>query len=73
MALRQYDIAVGQDKIGVTETGTVTAISGGASSLGGTTGIRLIVDDAVTVTKMEALRMVEVLEIRLTEENWPPE
>lgn len=72
MALRQYDIAVGQDKIGVSETGTVTAISGGASTLGGTTGIRLIVDDAVTLTKQEALRMIEILEIRLTEENWPP-
>jgi hypothetical protein len=72
MALRQYDIAVGQDKVGVTETGTVTAISGGAGSLGGTTGIRLIVDDAVTVTKQEALRMVEILEIRLTEDTWPP-
>jgi hypothetical protein len=72
MALRQYDIAVGQDKIGVSETGTVTAISGGASTLGGTTGIRMIVDDAVTLTKHEALRMIEILEIRVTEENWPP-
>lgn len=72
MPLRQYDIAVGQDKIGVSETGTVTAISGGASTLGGTTGIRLIVDDAVVLSKQEAMRMIEVLEIRLTEETWPP-
>ena len=72
MALRQYDIAVGQDKVGVTGTGTVTAVTGGASSLGGTTGIRLLVDDAVTVTKQEALRMWEVLGIRLVEDTWPP-
>ncbi|MCA3440548.1 MAG: hypothetical protein INF50_09500 [Rhodobacter sp.] len=54
------------------ETGTVSALAGGAATLGGGAGIRLIVDDAVATTKMEALRMITVLRQRLTEENWPP-
>jgi len=72
MALRQYDIALGQNKLQVAETGTVTAVSGGATDLGGTTGIRLILDDAVVLTRHEALRMLEVMEQRLTESVWPP-
>lgn len=72
MPLRQYDIAVGQDIVGVSETGTVTAVTGGAANLGGTTGIRLIVDDAVVTSKQEAYRMLEVLAKRLFGETWPP-
>lgn len=72
MALRQYDINPGQDKVGVAETGTVTAVTGGASSLGGTIQMRLIIDDAVAPSRQEVLRAMLVLEQRIIEDTYPP-
>jgi len=72
MALNQFDLAVGTDKVGVTFTQTVTAVSGGATSLGGTVAMRLLIDDAVTPSKLEAIRLIEILEYYVTEDTWPP-
>jgi hypothetical protein len=72
MALSQYDLPLGGDKVAVTFTQTVTAVSGGATSLGGTSGVRLLIDDAVVLSRVDALKLLEVLEYYVTEHTWPP-
>ena len=73
MALNEYNINVGvNDPTGVAWTQTVTAVSGGATSLGGTTAIRLLIDDAVTISKVEAIRLLEVLENYIVTHTWTP-
>ncbi|CAB4121102.1 hypothetical protein UFOVP6_19 [uncultured Caudovirales phage] len=72
MALNQYDLPLGGDKLAVTFTQTVTAVTGGATSLGGTSAIRLLIDDAVTISKTDALKLIEILEYFVVERTWPP-
>lgn len=74
MALRQYTFRPGQQKedVRATSTGTVTAISGGAASLGGTVGLVVIFDDAVITTKSDANLGLELVEQLLPEISWPP-
>ena len=72
MALREYNINPGEDKVAVVETGTVTAVTGGATSLGGTIELRLLVDDAIAPSKQEVLRALEMIEQRIVEDTWPP-
>lgn len=73
MPLREWNINVGQDKVAVTKNTSGTAVSGGATNLGGTIGMRLLIDDAVTgMSKQEALRQLEVLSQRVIEDTWPP-
>ncbi len=72
MALNQYDLPLGGDKIAVTFTQTVTAVSGGATSLGGTSAIRLLVDDAVAISKVDILKLIEILEYYVVEHTFPP-
>ena len=71
MALREYNINPGQDKIAVTKNATATAVTGGATTLGGTIEIRLLIDDTVAPSKLEVLRAIEVLTYRVTEDTWP--
>jgi hypothetical protein len=47
-------------------------VTGGASSLGGTIQMRLIIDDAVTTSRQEALRAMIAFEQRIIEDTWPP-
>lgn len=74
MALRQYTFRPGQQKedVRATSTGTVTAISGGATSLGGTVGMVVIIDDAVITSKSDASLGLELIEQMLPEITWPP-
>lgn len=71
MALREFNINPGQDKVAVVKNSSATAVTGGATSLGGTIGIRLMIDDAVVTSKLEVLRAIEVLEGRIVEDTWP--
>jgi hypothetical protein len=74
MALRQYTFRPGQQKedVRATSTGTVTAISGGAGSLGGTVGVVVIFDVAVITNKADANIALELFENLLSEISWPP-
>lgn len=73
MALNEYNLNVGvNDPTGVAWTQTVTAVSGGATSLGGTTAIRLLVDDAVTPSKTETVRLLYSLINYITQDTWTP-
>lgn len=72
MALNEYNLTVGTDKVGVTFSQTVTAVAGGATSLGGTTAVRVLIDDAIVPSKLEAVRLQEIMEYFLTEKPWPP-
>jgi hypothetical protein len=74
MPLRQYTFRPGQQKedVRATSTGTVTAIAGGAASLGGTVGMVVIIDDAVITSKTDANLGLELIEQMLPEITWPP-
>lgn len=74
MPLRQYTFRPGQQKedVRATSTGTVTAISGGAASLGGTVGLVVIFDDAILTEKAQANLGLELVEQLLAEITWPP-
>lgn len=73
MALNEYNVNLGAtDPTAVTWTQTVTAVSGGATSLGGTTAVRLLVDDAVAISKTDILKLLEVLEYFVTTDTFPP-
>jgi hypothetical protein len=73
MSLRQYTFTPDQQKedVRATSTGTVTAIAGGATSLGGTIGVVVIFDDAVVTDKSQANLALELVEQMLAEINWP--
>lgn len=43
----------------------------GAASLGGTIGVRVIVDDAVMTSKAEVLRHIDTVVQVITEQTWP--
>ena len=72
MAVREYNYTPGQDKISITDTATATAVSGGAANLGGTIGLRIILDDAVMTTREGAYLAIEIIRQRMLERNWPP-
>jgi hypothetical protein len=73
MPIREWNAIVGNDKLGLTRNTTATAVTGGATTLGGSTAVRVIVDDAVAgMSKHEALRILEVVAQRVTEDAWPP-
>lgn len=72
MALKEWNTKPGDDKVAVQKLASVTAVTGGATSLGGTTGIRVLVDDAVITSKHDALRLLNIIEQKLTEDAWPP-
>lgn len=73
MAARQYSFTPGpNEKTGIIDTGTLTAISGGATSLGGTVGARLLIDDAVMTSKAEVMRALALVRQRIMERDWPP-
>lgn len=63
MADRFYSVNFGQDKTQVAETGTSTAAAH--------VEIR-ITYDATNNSKGAALRALELLEARITEDTWPP-
>lgn len=71
MAVTEFNIAVGNDKVAATKNTSCTAVTGGASTLGGTTAVRLLVDDAVAPSKLEVMRALEVLEGLIVENKWP--
>ena len=71
MALTELNITNGQDKTTLTKNTTATAISGGATSLGGTIGARLLIDDAVITSRLDALKLIEILKYKISEYNWP--
>lgn len=51
--------------------GSNIATTLGAASLGGTIGVRVIVDDAVLTTKEQALMALEIVCDRITKQTWP--
>lgn len=63
MADRFYSASLGKDKTAVAETG----VSTGAASV----EVR-ITYDATGMTKGEALKLLEQIENRITEDTWPP-
>lgn len=72
MALKEWNAVVGTDKISITKNDSVTAVAGGATTLGGTTAIRLLIDDAVAPSKNEVIRELTAIVQRITEDTWPP-
>lgn len=72
MALRQYTFRPGQQKedVRATETTTVTAVAGGATSLGGTIGAVILFDDAI-LDKSGANLALELFEKLLAESTFP--
>lgn len=71
MALTEFNLGNDYDKVALVKNTTVTAVSGGATTLGGTYGVRLLVDDTVALSKQEVLRAIEVLEMAIIEGKWP--
>lgn len=71
MALREYNVNPGQNMLDITKNTSATAITGGATTLGGTVEVRLLIDDAVAPSKLEVLRAIEALEYMVTQDNWP--
>lgn len=63
MTDRFYSASLGQDKTAVVETATTTA--------GASVEVR-ITYDATGLTKGEALKLLEQIEYRITEDTWPP-
>lgn len=43
----------------------------GQASLGGTIGVRIIIDDALLTSKHDALRLVRAIKNKLAQETWP--
>lgn len=73
MALKEWNINVGQSHGASYKSGSVTAVSGGATTLSGPV-VRLLVDDAVTgASKQEVLRiLLEVLQGQIFTDTFPP-
>ena len=63
MADRFYSASLGQDKVAVAETASTTA--------GAHVEVR-ITYDASGLTKQDALKLLEHLEQRITQDTWPP-
>ena len=63
MADRYYSINLGGDKVSVAETGTSTAAAHVEVRITYTT---------TGMSKQDALRALEHLEARITEDTWPP-
>lgn len=51
--------------------GSNIATTLGAGSLGGTIGVRVIVDDAVLTTKEQAIMALEIAFDRIVKQTWP--
>lgn len=51
--------------------GSNLAVTLGVASLGGTIGVRVIIDDAVITSKDTALRHLEVIMDQLVGKTWP--
>lgn len=47
------------------------AMTTGVASLGGTIGVRVIVDDALLTTREQALLALESVAAAITKETWP--
>lgn len=60
---KQFDAAPGADKLAI-----VKSTVGG---LGGSIGVRVIVDDALVTSKSTARLAVEAIRQRIIEETWP--
>ena len=74
MPLRQFTFRPGQQKedVRATSTGTVTALAGGATTLGGTVGVRIVFDDAVIQDRATAHAGLKLLRQVMREATWPP-
>ena len=72
MALTQYDFAPGQSREAMALTQTVTAVAGAATTLGGTSSIRILVDDAVATSKSQVLIALDIMQQRIKQDTWPP-
>lgn len=51
--------------------GSNIAVTLGAASLGGTIGVRVVVDDAVLTTREQALLALEQIGEAITKKTWP--
>lgn len=60
---KQFDYTLGNDKLTVAKS-TV-------GGLGGTIGVRVIIDDAVLTTKAQAFLGIEIALQKLIEDTWP--
>jgi hypothetical protein len=47
------------------------AVTLGQAGLGGTIGVRVIVDDAVLTSKVQVLAALEAIENAISKETWP--
>lgn len=47
------------------------SVTTGTGSLGGTIGVSVIIDDAVLTSKSDALRHIEAVAKKITEQTWP--
>lgn len=72
MALKEWNIAPGGDKVSVGENTSVTAVTAAASSLGGTYGVRVLIDDAICTDKAQMLRLIDIIQQTLVQNTWPP-
>lgn len=53
------------------EDGSNIATTLGAASLGGTIGVRIIVDDAVLTSKEQAIMALEQIVKQIVKQTWP--
>lgn len=73
MPVREYNLRPGDGKLTLQRNTSLTAATGGATSLCGTFQLRVAVDDSVATSRQEVLRALQVVIERVTEEpQWPP-
>lgn len=53
------------------EDGSNIATTLGAASLGGTIGVRVIVDDTVLISKEQAIAALETISEKIVKQTWP--
>ncbi len=71
MPVREYNAALGNNKLDLTRNTTLTAATGGATALGAGQNVRVIIDDTNAPSKYEVLRALEVITQRVIEDTWP--
>ena len=72
MALTQLDYKNGDDRTTLAVTQTVTAVAGAATTLGGTSNIRILIDDAVALSKNDVMKAIDIIQQRIKHDTWPP-
>lgn len=71
MAVKEFNWSPNAEKTGVVKNAATTAVGAGAANLGGT-GVRVLVDDATVLSKLDVTRALQTIEQRIVEDTWPP-